>query len=128
MRVIRIVEAVVHRSSWRQPARHAFRVVECAEGESGCPLEPGVTQLWESDDFDERSTTGARARLFREAQEVARHARQALEVGLSPDAPPEVVRDLREELGLDPTGPAVGRGDDRPLFVHYPEDADRRPA
>ena len=28
------------------------------------------------------------------------HARRAREVGLDPDAPPEVVRDLREERGL----------------------------
>jgi hypothetical protein len=96
----------------------------------GCPFEPGVVRLWQSDDFDERSTTGPRAARFREAVAVAQHARLALEVGLSPDAPAEAVWDLRAELGLDPAGPAAGRGDDRPIFVYYPEPADagRRPA
>jgi hypothetical protein len=128
MRVIRIVEAVLYQSSWRLPARHVFRVIECDEGASGCPLESDVVELWQSDHFDQRSTTGPRAVRLREAQEVARLARQALEVGLRADAPAEMVWDLLEERGLDPTAPVLGRGGDRPAFVNYPEGAARRPA
>jgi hypothetical protein len=134
MRVIKVVEAVVQRSSWRIPWRHVFRVIECDEGQSGCPFEPGITKLWQSDSFtyDKRShgPRSKRTKLLVEAVAFAQHARRALEVGLRADTPAWAVRDLREELGLDPTGPVQGRGDDRPVFIYFPEpaDADRRPA
>jgi hypothetical protein len=134
MRVIRIVEAVVQRSSWRVHWRHAFRVIECDEDGGGCPAEPGVQELWESDSFqfDDRShgPNSRRTRLLAEAVAFAQQARRALEVGLAADAPPEVVADLREERGLDPAGHVQGLGTDNPIFIPYPErvDADRRPA
>jgi hypothetical protein len=103
MRVIKIVEL-----SPMALGRRWVRVVECAPEQTGYEEEQGVQVLWESRVFYVRSREpkGQHARVLRRAERIAAearvrlHARLAAEVGLTADAPPEVVQDLREERGL----------------------------
>jgi hypothetical protein len=115
MRVIKIVEVVplLTSASLYGGKAHGYRVlrvVECEPAQHGYRAETGVVTLWESGRYSLQARAAAKqgryARALREAEQIAAeervrlHARLAAEVGLTADAPPEVVQDLREERGL----------------------------
>src|SRR5262249_7409137 len=126
MRVGKIGEVSKGRGAWHWPARHAYRVIRCNEEQDGCPHEPGVEVLWESDSFvyHGHGPRSKRVAMLKKAQAFARHARRCLAAGLVYGTPAGVVADWLEEEGQDP-GPGQDRGDDRPpTFIYYPETPD----
>jgi hypothetical protein len=114
MRVIKVVEITPARTGasvyfGKAHGYRLLRVVECEPEQHGLKAETGVVTLWESGRYSLQARAAAKGRAAdarRNAGRVAAeervrlHARLAAEVGLTADAPPEVVRDLREERGL----------------------------